>query len=134
MNQIKVESQWNGQDELMLNIPHFPHLHSGLGDNFEDYQRYPHPLEYFFVALNGTITLVIKNFAQKNNIIIKNLYITTTGEVNSLTGHFNNIALDLRLDSSASPQKLTNLQQNLLQDEAIFALIKQPHMLTINWE
>ncbi len=131
---LKVEGQWNGtKDEMMLNIPNFPHLHSSLS-NLDDPQRYPHPVEYFMASLCGTITLVIENYAGKNNVILTNLYIIITCEINNSMEEFSNITVEIRLDSSLSPRQLTELQNILLEKEPVFNLINNNDVLTINWD
>lgn len=135
MKQIKVEGQWNGREDMMLNISHFPHLHASFTADFENYNRYPHPLEYFLASLIGSITLTIKSFIEKRNLSFVNLYITIVGDINpDRMNKFHKLSIHIRLDSNASPEELTSLQKSLLQEDTIFNLLKDEEIITVNWD
>ncbi len=132
MKIIKVESQWNGSDEMTLNIPYFPHLHSSLNIEFEKYNRYPHPYEYFLSALTGTITLTVRDFAERKCLIITNLYITIEGIMNDQKDKIKEINIDIHLDSSATPEELTILEKRLTDDNTLLSFLKTER-IHINW-
>jgi uncharacterized OsmC-like protein len=132
MNRMKVESQWNGTDEMILNVPYFPHLHSSLNGELNKGNRYPHPYEYFLAALTGIITLTVKNFAEKECLLITNLYITIEGLLNNGRDKIKEIKIDIHLDSSASPEELTILENRLTDENTLFSFLKTDK-IHINW-
>ncbi len=132
MDKLKVESQWNGTKDMMLNIPHFPHLHSTLADKLPDCSRYPHPYEYFLASLCGIITLIIHKYSEEKCIIITNLYITINGSLSNEIGKFNNIEVNIKLDSSASAEELTILQNIIKKNDTIVYLLNE-EIININW-
>ncbi len=132
MNIIKIESQWNGTDEMMLNIPYFPHLHSSINGELNKGNRYPHPYEYFLAALTGIITLTVKNFSEKKCLLITNLYITIEGHINENRSKIQKVKIDIHLDSSASPEELTILENMLTADNTILSFLRTDKIY-INW-
>jgi len=133
MDKLKVESQWNGTKDMMLNIPHFPHLHSTLTDTLTDYTRYPHPYEYFLSSLCGIITLIIYKFSEEKCIIITNLYITISASLSNEIGKITNIEVNIKLDSSVSPDELTSLQNLIYQNDTMVYLFDKD-IINVNWD
>lgn len=132
MKKILVESQWNGNQEMMINIPDFPHLHSSLTYNVEACKRYPHPYEYLLSALSGIITLIIKNYSNKNCLLITNLYISIHSNLNS-KHNMPKISIDINLDSSASPKEFNDLQKEIHNNDLFLKLLSNNNLLQINW-
>ncbi|MFW6014883.1 MAG: hypothetical protein ACOCRK_00435 [bacterium] len=132
MKKIRIESQWNGNDEVMLNIPDFPHLHAALNKNLEKYNRYPHPYEYFLSSLSGAITAFIKDFSNKHSLITGNLYIIIEGIFNEDLSKIEKLILEIKYDSNATGRQLTELQHGLLNKELILSLLKK-EKIQINW-
>lgn len=132
MEKILVESQWNGKQEMMINIPNFPHLHSSLTYNVKDCKRYPHPYEYFLSALSGIITLIIKDYSNINCLLITNLYISIYSNFDS-KNNISKISIDINLDSSASPEEFSKLQKEIYNNNLFLNLLNNNNILQINW-
>lgn len=130
---FKVEGQWNGDKEMMLDIPNFPHLHSTI-KGLDKSNRYPHPLEYFLSALCGTLTLCISNYSDNKGITIDNLYIIITCEVDKKLSTIKNLVIEIKQDSDLAPEELTQLQKKLLENEPIFKLLSKKDNIHINWD
>lgn len=132
MEKLQVESQWNGKEEMMLNIPHFPHLHASINSITNNKTRYPHPYQYFLAALTGIITMIIKDYSEKNCLLIINLYINIKGQL--VTGEdFKNIDIEIKLNSNATPEQFTELQRRINNDNTVLSMFKE-NMVNINWD
>ncbi|MFW6015745.1 MAG: OsmC family protein [bacterium] len=133
MKNIKVESQWNDKSEIMLNIPHFPHLHAGINKNFAENNSYPHPYQYFLASLAGIITMIIIEYSEKYCLLIINLYITVRGEFTGDGKTFKKIDIEIRLNINASPAQFTELQKILTEKNSILSFFKN-NIININWD
>ncbi len=133
MEKLRVESQWNGTKDMMLNIPHFPHLHSTLTEKLSDYSRYPHPYEYFLTSLCGIITLIINNYSEEHCVLITNLYITISASLSDEIGKFTSIEVNIKLDSSVSSNELTVLQNIIYKNDTMVYLFEKD-IIHINWD
>ncbi|ACL69814.1 OsmC family protein [Halothermothrix orenii] len=133
MDTFRIEGQWNGNKNMTLNIPHFPHFHSDLTTEFNNFKRYPHPFEYFALSLCGSLTMTIRKNSEEKGINIRNLYLIIEGTVNNELDKLINLTINIHMSSNTTINELASLQKSLLDKDPLFNFIKYSNNINVNW-
>ncbi|MGQ9487302.1 MAG: OsmC family protein [Armatimonadota bacterium] len=129
---LGADGKWEGGMRTRLQVRDFEPLYSDEPPSFGGQDSAPNPMELLLAALNGCLSVMLQVIARERGIEVRGVRLHAEGDLDlrgamgdpNVPAYFRNVRERVELVSSASPEEVRALQEEVQRRCPVSALLK----------
>lgn len=129
---LSADGEWEGGMRTRLQARDFEPLYSDEPPSFGGQDSAPNPMELLLAALNGCLSVMIQVIAREKGVEVRGVRLHAEGDLDlrgamgdpNVPAYFRNVRERVELVSSASPEEVRALQEEVQRRCPVYTLLK----------
>lgn len=129
---LSADGEWESGMRTRLQVRDFEPLYSDEPPTFGGQDSAPNPMEILLAALNGCLSVIVQVIAREKGIEVRGVRLHAEGDLDlrgamgdpNVPAYFRNVRERVELVSSASPDEVRTLQEEVQRRCPVYTLLK----------
>lgn len=129
---LSAEGEWESGMRTRLQVRDFEPLYSDEPPSFGGQDSAPNPMELLLAALNGCLSVMVQVIAREKGIEVRGVRLHAEGDLDlrgamgdpNVPAYFRSVRERVELVSSASPDQVRALQEEVQRRCPVYTLLK----------